>query len=235
MFDLTWTDFLFWNFKLVLAVYEYIYHYFFTSELGMIEFVASVLTLICVYQVTQRNIWSFLWGGIGNILFGYIFYKSLLYADMTLQWAYFVPISLYGWWYWYYKGDIGHDNLKISTGTYKQWGEGILFLVAGVLAAGSFYHYMGAALPYPDSYILVASILGQYLLSKKVLESWLLWITVDLVAVPVYFYKELYVTSGLYLILLFLATAGLISWYKEWVNYDNWIDSREVPSVSSRT
>lgn len=215
-------------------ILQYIWEYFFTSENGLIEFAASAVTLVCVILTARKNIWCFPVGIVGVILFGFLFYRVNLFADMTLQWVYFLPVSFYGWWYWYNKGDDGIDTLKISIGTNKEWITGAALLIVGTIVTGYYFaNHTTASLPYPDSFILVASVFGQYLLSKKVLESWILWISVDLVAVPVYFMKELYVASGLYVIFLCIATYGLISWFKEWIDYDDWIDTREVPSVPS--
>jgi nicotinamide mononucleotide transporter len=74
---------------------------------------------------------------------------------------------------------------------------------------GKYFH---AAAPIPDAFIVVTSLYAQWLLSKKKLEAWYLWITVDIVAIAVYLYKDLYVTTGLYAVFLGLAISGLIAW-----------------------
>lgn len=194
-----------------------IIQYYFHTQLGVIELVASALTLICVFQLAQQSIWNFLWGILGVLLFGYIFYQSKLYADTTLQFGYYLPIQIYGWWYWYYKGDeVEPDTLKPSTLLGEECILVLLFIIIGTTGAGYAYHtWTNASYPWWDSYILVTSIAAQFLLSKKFIENWLLWITVDLVAIPIYFLKGLYVTSGLYVILLVLCLYGLVQWNKD--------------------
>lgn len=199
-----------------MFVWDSIRNYFFTSELGYIEFAASVLILVNVYLLARQNIWNFLWGAIGVALFGYIFYQSHLYADMLLQWGYYLPMSVVGWWYWYYMGP-SKNNLPLSVGTWSQWLQGIGVIVLGTAAAGFYFdNFTEAHYPYPDSFILVTSLVATFLLNKKVVENWFLWVLVDIVAVPTYFLKELYVTSGLYVILFCLASYGLISWIITW-------------------
>lgn len=216
--------------ELSLKVLNYLYDYFFTSELGMIEFVASAITLLCVFQLSKQNIWGFFWSVLGAALFGFLFYKTQLYADMTLQLFYYLPMSVIGAWYWYYMGPK-KDELPISIGTNKDWIVGVTSLIFATLATGYFFkNYTQAVYPYPDSFILVASIYAQYLLNKKILESWLLWVSVDAVAIPVYFMKGLYVASGLYVILFCIAFSGLISWFKEWDN-ENRIDNGKVSTL----
>jgi len=74
--------------------------------------------------------------------------------------------------------------------------------------------FTDAALPYPDALIVMTSLAAQWLLTRKKFESWILWIFVDMVAVAVYFSKELTLTTGLYLVFLALAVMGLIDWRK---------------------
>jgi nicotinamide mononucleotide transporter len=200
--------------------YQDMIQYYFHTQLGILELIAAGLTILCVFQLTQQSIWNFLWGSIGVILYGYIFYSINLFADMTLQWGYFLPIQLYGWWYWYYKGDkvvdgrLQKDTLEVTTAEPIEWFGMFVLIAAGTLVAGYLYHnYTSAHYPYWDSYILVASIIAQFLLSKKFLENWILWISIDLIAIPLYYVKGLYVTSGLYCILLLLCIKGLIQWW----------------------
>lgn len=190
---------------------QYLYKYFFTSELGVVEFFACIFTLWCVWQVSQQSIWNFVTGTVGVILYGYLFYEVKLYADATLQLAYFLPIQLYGYWYWYTQGPKP-DTLAVATCPPTLGLTGMGLIGIGTYLAGYFYTWVGASLPYPDSFILCASIWAQFLLSRKYLDSWVYWIIVDIVAIPVYTYKELYVTAGLYTILLFMACNGLLKW-----------------------
>lgn len=75
-------------------------------------------------------------------------------------------------------------------------------------------NYTDAAVPYWDAFIAVMSLIAQWLLTKKKVESWYFWIAVDVVAIGVYLYKHLYFTTGLYTIFLVLAILGLFEWKK---------------------
>ena len=74
--------------------------------------------------------------------------------------------------------------------------------------------YTDASFPYGDAFIMVASLVAQWLMARKLLESWGFWIAVDIVAIYVYWQKELHMTSGLYAIFLALAIFGFIAWHK---------------------
>lgn len=75
--------------------------------------------------------------------------------------------------------------------------------------------YTNAALPYADAVIMNMSLIAQWLMARKKLESWLFWIMIDVVAVGVYFSKELYLTTILYAAFLMLAITGFIAWKKD--------------------
>ena len=74
--------------------------------------------------------------------------------------------------------------------------------------------YTDAAAPYADAFIAATSLIAQWLMARKKLESWQFWIAVDIVAIAVYFYKELYITTGLYSVFLVLAVLGYFQWRK---------------------
>lgn len=82
------------------------------------------------------------------------------------------------------------------------------FLVWGVVMN----KYTDADYPFPDAFTTVASLVAQYLLARKKIENWIIWIIVDLVAINIYFLKELYFTSGLYLVFLILCVIGWKKW-----------------------
>lgn len=74
--------------------------------------------------------------------------------------------------------------------------------------------YTDAAAPYADAYVVVTSLIAQWLMARKKIESWFFWISVDVVAIGVYLYKSLYVTTGLYSVFLFMAITGYFAWRK---------------------
>ena len=74
--------------------------------------------------------------------------------------------------------------------------------------------FTDASLPYPDAFTTVMSLVATWLMAKKKLDSWLFWIAVDVIAIGVYYYKELYLTCGLYSVFLILATIGYFTWQR---------------------
>ena len=176
------------------------------------EFVGLVTGVVGVYLVAIENIWNWPIGLINVTIFGYVFFASRLYADMSLQ-VFFFALGVMGWYAWL-RGGEHQSELKISSITRVQW-----FQVVALWTIGTFIyfpiirHFNGAA-PFVDSSLTVASILAQILLNFKKVENWLVWITVDILYIPLYLSRGLYSTAILYFIFLGIAIHGLISWRK---------------------
>ena len=181
--------------------------------MSIIEIIAVIAGLICVYLVIKQSIWCWPAGLVQVSLYIYIFYEVKLYSDVILHIIY-VILNLYGWYHWLYGGK-SRDSLPVTDQSPKINSLWLIFIAIGTMIWG---YVMAtntdAALPYPDAFTTVASLSAQWLMARKRLESWVLWIIVDIVATIVYYLKGLYLTSGLYLVFLGMATAGLFSWHK---------------------
>jgi nicotinamide mononucleotide transporter len=182
----------------------------------IIEGIAAISGLICVWLTIKQKILCWPIGLVQILLYIYVFYCTRLYSDVILQ-VIFVFISIYGWYYWK-KGNPGKEKVPVSlAGLFT----GVWFLISlgGTFAMGFLMSkYTNAALPYPDSFVTVASLIAQWLMAKKKLESWFFWIIVDIIATGIYWYKNLYFTSGLYTVFLILAILGYLEWRKSFKN-----------------
>lgn len=185
-----------------------------------IELIATLFGLLSVYYATQANIltWS---TGLVNVLFLFLlFYQIQLYADMFLQ-VYFFVVTLYGWSRWKSKAP---EN-KISILPSKTRAILLFLLIIGSFLSGLFFSNIHlylpqffkapASYPYIDSFVMVASIIATILLARKNIESWYLWISIDVVCTVLYYQKEVYFLSLEYLIFLGLASYGCYNWTKE--------------------
>lgn len=180
-----------------------------------LEISANISNLISVFLANRNNVHTWWTGIIGTILFGFLFYEVKLYADVILQ-IFFIITNLYGWWAWLY-GGVEKRELPISRIYSRQL---FLFAVSAIFITfghGYLLHSLtDASFPFIDSIILVFSIIAQFLLMKRKIESWYFWILVDAVAIPLYAAKELYLTSAIYFLFLINAVWGLINWLKIW-------------------
>lgn len=176
-----------------------------------IEALAVLFGLLCVWFSIRQNIWCWPTGLIQVTLFIYIFYDVKLYSDLILQVIY-VGLQLYGWHHWLHGGK-NRDKLLLSRLESRRLALWVAAAFAGTGVWGwVMATYTDASVPYWDAFTTVASLIAQWLMIKKKVESWYFWIVVDIVAIGVYAYKFLLLTSGLYMVFLVMATAGLVTW-----------------------
>jgi nicotinamide mononucleotide transporter len=178
-----------------------------------IEATAVVFGFLCVWLTIRQNIWCWPTGLVQVVLYLFIFYQVKLYSDMLLHGIY-VVMQLYGW-YWWLHGGRDRNSLAVTRLSAAGLSAWVLLVAAASLGWG---HLMAtqtdAALPYADAFTTVASLVAQWLLARKKLESWLFWIAVDLTAIGIYSSKALYLTSGLYAAFLVMAVIGLLAWHR---------------------
>jgi nicotinamide mononucleotide transporter len=183
--------------------------------MNIIEILGVATGLWTVWLTVKEKVLCWPVGIVNILLFMALFYQVKLYADLGLQFV-FLALSFYGWYYWVHPKK-GEDTVPVTTltvrskiGTTASWGFGTLIMGAALAT------YTDASVPYWDSSTTALSIIAQYLMSLKKLESWYLWIIADVVDTGIYLYKDLYLMSALYAVFLVLATAGYIEWRKSW-------------------
>ncbi|MEW4570415.1 nicotinamide riboside transporter PnuC [Tautonia sp. JC769] len=179
--------------------------------MSTIEVIAVGFGLLCVGLTIRQNIWCWPAGLVQVSLYILIFYEVKLYSDLILHVVY-VFLQLYGWYYWLRGGTRGGRLPVTRLGRAGSLGW-VAVAIAGTGVWGFVMaSYTDASLPYWDALTTVASLVAQWLMSRKRLESWLFWIAVDVVAIGVYLSKSLVLTSGLYAVFLVLATLGYRAW-----------------------
>jgi nicotinamide mononucleotide transporter len=187
------------------------------DTLTIIEIAATIFGFASVYLTVKENIWCWPTGLIMVSLYIIIFYHARLYSDMGLQVVY-IFMQFYGWYFWMYGRNRKKDNKKkvkivrLKPIEIAMWG---IIAIIGTYALGYIMNtYTNADYAFADAFTTTLSLIAQWFLSRKILESWVLWITVDVVSITLYGLKGLYFTTGLYTAFLVLATMGLIQWYK---------------------
>ena len=190
---------------------EFVRYWHTTTRL---ELVAVVTGFACVWLAARESLWNFPVAIVSCALYVFVYYRARLYSDCYLQ-GLFIVLSLYGWYEWLY-GGRDKAELGVTHATARERGASALFAVAFTAGFGYYLrHHTDASLPYLDSFTTAGSIVAQYLLTRKRLENWLIWLLVDLIYVPVLWYKELYPTSVLYALYLGLAAYGYWQWRRD--------------------
>lgn len=212
----------FWKgFRLIV----YFYARFLSFGMG-IEFITSnwieitgvALSLVYLLFSIKQNIWLWPFGLLSALFYIVIFFQNKFYADMGLQ-VYYVAISLYGWWNWSEKkAGSTPKNTALVVSHIPPRTIRMVTLIFFVLWAGIYvilYRLTDSELPVGDSFTTAGSIIATWMLAKKYLEHWILWIIIDLVSMLLYIYKGLFPTTILFAVYTAMAATGYVSWRKD--------------------
>lgn len=186
----------------------------FDAPISVIELVGAVTGVWCVWLVARQNLWNWPIGIANNLAFLLLFATAGLYADSGLQVVY-VLLALYGWWNWIFGGSR-RGELPVR---HTNQGEWIGLAISGVVLLGALWVLLARAtdstVPWWDAVTTVLSLLATYGQTRKLYESWWFWIAADVLYIPLYGYKGLWVTAVVYVVFLALCVRGLVSWRRD--------------------
>ena len=181
------------------------------AEVSPLELFAAIVGAISVWLSVRQNILSWPTAIVNVVLYAIVFYQAKLYADMGLQVVY-AALSIYGWYEWLYGGE-GRTELHVTLTSPRLAALLALIALSGAALLGTLLrHTTDAALPYMDSFLSSTSLVAQWMMTRKKLENWLVWIFVDVLYVGMFIFKGLYLTAGLYAVFLVLAVRGYVDW-----------------------
>jgi nicotinamide mononucleotide transporter len=179
--------------------------------MNSIEIVAAAFGVVSVFLSVRQNIWSWPTAIVNVGLYIFVFYGSKLYADTGLQVVY-VVLNAYGWYHWLYGGK-NRTELPVNRTSARLWLLLVALIAAGTAVLGTILtQKTDAALPYVDSLTTSTSLVAQWMMTRKLLENWMIWVAVDVVYIGMYINKSLYVTAVLYFIFLVLSAMGFLQW-----------------------
>jgi nicotinamide mononucleotide transporter len=176
-----------------------------------IEIFATLFGVANIILIIRRSVWNYPFGIVMVVLYVIIFWRAKLYSDAGLQ-VFFVLVQFYGWWSW------SRDKLSAGEIIVKRLPPKAVFMwvFISIIATAGWGYFMAfntdATHPYWDASVAMLSIIAQLLLTWRFLENWWWWIVIDVISIPLYLVKGLYLTAGLYGLFLILAIAGLIEW-----------------------
>jgi len=184
--------------------------------MSAVEWIAVAFGIVSVYLSVRENIWSWPTAIVNVSLYVYIFLHARLYGDMGLQ-VFYICISFYGWWNWLY-GGANHSELHVTRLSRRAALVFPVVFAAGAFVLGPFLREKtNAALPYADASLTVASLIAQYLMTRKVVENWAIWVAADVGYIAMYIFKGLYPTAFLYAVFLVLAAMGYVQWRRTYL------------------
>lgn len=180
-----------------------------------LEWIGTATGLVCVYLAAKQHIWNWPISIVSVGCYLVIFYQHRLYGDSLLQ-IYFLLTAIYGWYYWR-KRDLSHEK-PISSLSSNQ----ILLTIAAIILLGvglgvALQHWTDTDVPYADGMCTAMSFGAQLLMTRKILQSWMIWIAVNLCYIPLYLHKDLAMTAVLYSIFAVIAWNGYQDWKKTYL------------------
>ncbi|MBM9547554.1 nicotinamide mononucleotide transporter [Leptospira sp. 201903074] len=194
----------------------------FGYPLSLLELFGTSSGLACVYLASRNHILTWPVGIFNSICFFFLFFQIQLYSDMLLQ-IYFFGSSIYGWWIWRKKSG---QFLKIHSMGWRKNAILLFIILVSTYLLGKFTLYLPGLLPnifkmppsfpYWDAFTTTASIVANFLLARRTLESWFLWVLVDVVCIGLYFLKEIPFVTAEYIVFLLIAFYGCYHWLNEY-------------------
>ena len=181
-----------------------------------LEAASFVTGAVCVWLTVKENVWNFPIGLLNVATFSVVFFESRLFADAGLQVVYFV-LGVIGWYLWLYGGE-DRGALKVSRAPPAELAVLLAVMAVATIGLWRMLHVAGGSASFFDALTTSLSLGSQWLLNRKYLENWIGWIIVDVIYVPLYAYKELYLTAGLYAVFFGMAVMGLKAWRESWLS-----------------
>ena len=182
-----------------------------------IEIIATVTGLIYLYYSIKGDKRLWVYGLITSSLYVYVCFSAGIYADMGIN-IYYVVVSIYGWIHWTLYGQDNRNEIPITRLKFSEFVLiGLITIVLYAAIAFILIKFTDSTIPYWDAFTTAASITATWMLARKILEHWLIWILVDAISIGLYIYKDLYPTTLLFLVYTVMAVIGFIQWKKQWL------------------
>jgi len=175
-------------------------------------FALAVLMVVCSIKELH---WSWPLAIASSVLYFFVFQDSQLYGEAVLQ-IVFVVLALWGWWQWLRPSLLKSQGSDIQRMSPRAgWQTAITALALWPLVAFFLQHLTDSDVPWWDGFVTALSLVGQYLLGRKYLENWLIWIVVNGVSIGLFAYKGLWLTVLLYVIFLVMSGVGWRTWLQK--------------------
>ena len=184
------------------------------KRLNHFELLAATLGLVSITLQIRQSLWYWPVSIVMTAMYIAVYIDQTLYAEMLLQ-IYFLLMCLYGWWSWKCGGKQ-KSELVVSRLSAGKWPPVLaiillLFVTLGALMS----RFTNNDAPWIDALVTAISFVATWLLARKKLENWLLWIVANLLSIGLYWHKAMYPTLVLFIVLVVLAFVGHQRWRRE--------------------
>ncbi len=182
------------------------------SPVTWLELVAVVLALAMVGCNIREIHWGWPLAIVSSLLYFLLFWRSKLYGDAVLQ-IFFAVVASWGWYQWLRGRRADGSELRVAWLSARGRMVALATALALWPATGWFLKtFTDTDVPWWDAFPTAVSLVGQYLLGRKFIENWAVWIIVNVVSVGLFAYKALWLTAGLYIVFIALSVVGWQAW-----------------------
>lgn len=178
-----------------------------------LEIIGTLIGLVYLWLEYRASIYLWIASIIMPAVYLFVYYDAGLYADFGIN-IYYLLAAVYGWWVWKYGNkEKQGEELPITRMPRGKWKmAAAMYLVFQLLIAWILIRYTDSNVPWCDAFTTALSMVAMWMLARKYLEQWLVWIVVDVVSVALYLYKGLFFTAGLYALYAIIAVYGYWNW-----------------------
>ncbi len=185
------------------------YSFFFIT----LEITAVVFGIISVLFARKNNILVYPTGLISTLIFIFILYNFKLYGEFIIN-IYYSAMSITGWYLWSRRNN-GQEEFPISIMNSKEYKISTIIFTVTLLFIALVYHFFDKftdLTAYVDAFTTALFFVGMWLMAKRKIENWIVWIIADIISVPLYFFKGLTVSSLQFIVFTIIAVLGYIEW-----------------------
>lgn len=196
------------------------------KETTLLEWFAFVTGILYVIFAAKQKMICWLFALASSVSFVVLCVSFQLYLESILQ-VFFVVMAVVGWYSWKAQRKLPETNELLDASDAKE--EGITtwrieYHAINIIASGAFAfalgwifeHFTEQKSPYVDAFTTVFSLVATFMVTRRVLENWVYWIVIDLVSIPLYASRSLYLSAVLYIIFTILAVYGFVAWYRKY-------------------
>jgi nicotinamide mononucleotide transporter len=181
------------------------------DSINPLELAATLVTLACVILGVKRSLWQFPVGVVGTALFFIAVWQRQIYANAALQ-VFFVGVQFYGWWYWMYGKGGRRPPIRTTPPMIWLGACAAASALAFVAIAPILKTYTPSTTPIVDAHTFTLSVVAQFLLDRKRIETWFVWTIVNVLSVWLYASAGFWLFTALYVFFFFNAFWGWWEW-----------------------
>ena len=195
---------------------EELLQFFGDHGLRILDILGAVVGLVYIYLEYRASIYLWLVGIIMPLIDMWLYFEAGLYADFGMA-IYYALAALYGYAVWKWGFRLRSSERKEPPEISHIPGKQALyatfaFLIVWLALYEILVHFTNSTVPVNDSFTSALSIIALWVLSRKYVEQWLLWLVVDGISCGLYIYKGIPFKAGLYGLYVFIAILGYFKW-----------------------